>query len=116
MTTARRVFPATGVKDGTISATATLTNAGTRPGTEVVQLYLRDLACSVGARPVRELKGFQRVTLRPGETKDVSFTLAAQELGCWSADGKWVVEPGRFELVIAPNAASGQMAGFSLEP
>jgi beta-glucosidase len=82
----------------------------------VVQLYLRDPACSVGARPVRELKGFQRVTLKPGETKDVSFTLAAQDLGCWSVDGKWVVEAGRFELVIAPDAASGQMVGFSLDP
>jgi beta-glucosidase len=104
------------IKDGTITATATLTNAGARPGTEVVQLYLRDPACTVGARPVRELKGFQRVLLKPGETKDVSFTLAAQELGSWSVDGKWVVEPGRFELVIAPDAASGKMAGFSLEP
>lgn len=103
------------IKDGTITATATLTNAGMRSGTEVVQLYLHDLACSVGARPVRELKGFQRVTLKPGETKDVSFTLAAHDLGCWSADGKWVVEAGRFELVIAPDAASGQMVGFSLD-
>ena len=104
------------VLHGAITATATVTNAGSRAGTEVVQLYLRDLACSVGARPVRELKGFQRVTLAPGEAKEVSFVLAASELGCWSADGKWVVEPGRFELVIAPDAASGQMVGFSLEP
>jgi beta-glucosidase len=104
------------VLHGAITATATVTNAGSRAGTEVVQLYLRDLACSVGARPVRELKGFQRVPLKPGETKDVSFTLTAPELGCWSADGKWVVEPGRFELVIAPDAASGQLVGFSLEP
>ncbi len=104
------------VLNGAITATATVTNAGPRAGTEVVQLYLRDPACSVGARPVRELKGFQRVTLKPGETKDVSFTLAAQDLGCWSVDGKWVVEAGRFELVIAPDAASGQMVGFSLDP
>ncbi len=104
------------VLNGAIIATAAVTNAGPRAGTEVVQLYLRDPACSVGARPIRELKGFQRVMLKPGETKDVSFTLAAQDLGCWSVDGKWVVEPGRFELVIAPDAASGQMAGFSLDP
>jgi beta-glucosidase len=104
------------VLHGAITATATLTNADPRAGTEVVQLYLRDLACSAGARPVRELKGFQRVTLKPGETKDIAFTLAAQDLGCWSVDGKWVVEPGHFELVIAPDSASGQMVGFSLAP
>jgi beta-glucosidase len=104
------------VLHGAITATASLMNAGPRAGTEVVQLYLRDLACSAGARPVRELKGFQRVTLTPGETKDVAFTLAAQDLGCWSIDGKWVVETGRFELVIAPDSASGQMVGFSLAP
>jgi beta-glucosidase len=103
------------VRNGVITATTTVANAGTRTGTEVVQLYLRDLACSAGARPVRELKGFQRVTLKPGETKDVAFTLAVPDLGYWSADGKWVVEAGHFELVIAPDAASGQMVGFSLD-
>ena len=104
------------VKDGTITATAALKNAGARPGTEVVQLYLRALASSAGVRPLRELKGFQRVTLHPGETKDVSFTLTVHDLGCWSAEGKWVVEPGRFELAIAPDAASGRMASFTLAP
>jgi beta-glucosidase len=65
---------------------------------------------------VRELKGFQRVTLAPGESREVSFTLRADELGSWSPDGKWVVEPGRFEATIAPNAASGEMAAFALQP
>jgi beta-glucosidase len=104
------------VKNGVITATATVANAGKQAGTEVVQLYLRDLACSFGARPVRELKGFQRVNLQPGESREISFTLTAHDLGCWSADGNWVVEPGRFELVIAPDAASGAMVGFRLEP
>jgi beta-glucosidase len=104
------------VKDGVITATATITNVGKHSGTEVVQFYLHDLACSLGARPVRELKGFQRVSLKPGESQDIFFTLAAHDLGCWSADGKWVVEPGRFEVVIAPDAASGAMVGFMLEP
>jgi len=102
------------IKDGAITVTATLANAGARAGTEVAQLYLHALACSVGARPLRELKGFQRVTLQPGETKDVSFTLAAHDLGCWSAEGQWVVEPGRFEVVVAPDAASGTLVGFTL--
>jgi beta-glucosidase len=104
------------IKDDTITATALVTNVGARPGTEVVQLYLRDPACSVGVRPVRELKGLQRVTLQPGEAKDISFSLAVHDLGCWSADGRWVVEPGRFDLVIAPDSASGEMVGFTLEP
>jgi beta-glucosidase len=104
------------VKNGVITATATITNVGKQTATEVVQFYLHDLACSLGARPVRELKGFQRATLKPGESHDISFTLAVHDLGCWSADGKWVVEPGRFEVVIAPDAASGAMVGFTLEP
>jgi len=104
------------INDGTITATAMVTNVGARPGTEVVQLYLCDPACSVGVRPVRELKGFQRVTLQPGEAKEISFSLAAHDLGSWSADGRWVVEPGRFELVIAPDSAGGEMVGFTLEP
>jgi beta-glucosidase len=104
------------LRDGSITATATVTNVGARAGTEVVQLYLHDVACSFGARPMRELKGFERVTLKPGESREVSFAFTPSELGCWSSDGKWVVEPGRFEVVIAPNAAGGQMTGFTLEP
>jgi beta-glucosidase len=104
------------VKNGVITVATTIVNVGEQTGTEVAQLYLHDLACSLGARPVRELKGFQRVTLKPGESQEISFTLTTSDLGCWSADGKWVVEPGRFEVVIAPDAASGTMAGFTLEP
>jgi beta-glucosidase len=56
------------------------------------------------------------VTLQPGESREVSFALTPRDLGCWSADGKWVTEPGGFEAAIAPDAASGQMVGFTLEP
>jgi beta-glucosidase len=104
------------VKNGVITVATTVANVGKQTGTEVVQLYLHDLACSFGARPVRELKGFQRVTLKPGESQEISFTLTTHDLGCWSAEGKWVIEPGRFEAVIAPDAASGAMVGFTLEP
>ena len=103
------------VKNGAITATVTLTNAGSRAGTEVVQLYLRAWACSVGARPMRELKGFQRVTLKPGEKKDVSFGLAAHDLGCWSPEGKWVVEPGNYSVVACGDAMAGTMVPFKLE-
>ena len=111
--TATRVSSAS-VKDE-VTVSATVENTGKRAGTEVAQLYLHDVACSLGARPVRELKGFERVTLQPGEKKDVTFTLKRQDLGCYSAAGEWVTQPGKFEAVIAPNAGSGKMAGFTLE-
>jgi beta-glucosidase len=56
------------------------------------------------------------VALQPGESKQVTFRLTAHDLGCWTADGKWTVEPGRFGLVIAPDSASGTMTEFTLEP
>ena len=102
--------------DGAIEATVALRNAGAQAGTEVAQLYLRAHACSAGARPIRELKGFQRVTLAPGESKDVTFRLTPHDLGCWTVDGAWVVEPGRYGLVIAPDSASGEMVDFTLQP
>jgi beta-glucosidase len=104
------------VQDGAITATVTLANKGSRAGTEVAQLYLREFACSAGARPLRELKGFQRVTLQAGESKEVAFRLTTHDLGCLTADGKWEVEPGKFGLVIAPDSASGEMVDFTLAP
>jgi beta-glucosidase len=104
------------LKDGAIVATVALANTGAKAGTEVVQLYLREFACAAGARALRELKGFQRVTLQPGESKEVSFSLTAHDLGCWTAAGSWEVEPGKFGLVIAPDSASGKMVDFTLEP
>jgi len=68
-----------------------------------------------GARPLRELKGFQRVTLQPGESKEVSFSLTAHDLGAGRGRQR-DVEPGRFGLVIAPDSASGTMVEFTLEP
>jgi len=104
------------LQSGAITVTATIANVGARAGTEVAQLYLHAAACSFGARPIRELKGFQRVTLQPGETREVVFTLTARDLGCWTPGGQWQAEPGRYESVIAPDAASGRMTGFTLEP
>jgi beta-glucosidase len=104
------------LKDGPVTATVSLANAGARAGTEVVQLYLRAFACEAGARPLRELKGFQRVTLQAGESKEVSFSLTTHDLGCWTAAGTWTVEPGKYSLVIAPDSATGKMVEFALEP
>jgi beta-glucosidase len=106
---------ATTVRPGEpLTAKIKLSNTGTRPGEEVVQLYLRDVASSAGPRPVRELKGFAKVQLNPGESRDVSFTLSDRELGSYDAKGHWRVEPGHFQLWISPDATHGEPAEFEL--
>jgi beta-glucosidase len=89
-------------------------NTGSRAGTEVVQLYVRDLAASAGSRPVRELKGFQKLQLQPGESRDVSFAISGRELGYYDTTGCWLVEPGKFQAWLARDSASGQPADFEL--
>jgi beta-glucosidase len=100
---------------GTITASLQLTNTGVRAGTEVAQLYLRDVAASGGPRPVRELKGFQKILLQPGESRDVSFTISGNELGYYDVKGNWLVEPGKFQLWIAKDSASGEPVEFELK-
>jgi beta-glucosidase len=97
-----------------VTASVVLRNAGRRRGEETVQLYIRDLAATEGARPVRELKGFQRVALKPGEKRNVRFVITEQELGYYDADGQWLVEHGDFDVWIAPNAAAGKPARLTL--
>ena len=99
---------------GNLTARAQIKNTGGRAGTAVVELYIRDLACSVGARPVRELKGFQKIRLQPGESRDVEFQLSAHDLGCYDTKGNWLVEPGKYQLWIAKDSASGQPVEFEL--
>ena len=99
---------------GMLTAKMNLKNTGARAGTETVQLYLRDVAASAGPRPVRELKGFQKVQLQPGESRDLSFTISERELGYYNAAGHWLVEPGKFQLWLARDSASGQPADFEL--
>lgn len=100
---------------GTLTVSTKLKNTGTRAGTEVVQLYIRSLAFAAGVRPVRELKGFQKILLQPGETRDVIFTLTPQELGFYDSDGHWLVQPGEYQVWICPDSASGQPAEFELK-
>ncbi len=88
---------------GSITATATITNAGEVAGEDVVQLYLRDLVGSV-TRPVQELKGFQKIRLQPGESRTVSFTLRPEDLAFTRADMTHGWEPGEFRLWIAPSS------------
>src|SRR3546814_11380850 len=72
-------------------------------GEEVVQLYIRDKESSV-TQPVKELKGFRRVTLAPGEKQTISFTLTPRSLSLWNIDMKRVVEPGAFDIMVGPDS------------
>ena len=96
--------------DGALTVRATIANSGTRAAEEVVQLYIRDLAASV-TRPVRELKAFRRVALKPGERQVVSFTLRRDDLLFIGQDLVPTVEPGRFHLWIAPSAQAEGVSG-----
>lgn len=88
-----------------------LENTGRYEGTEVVQLYVQDKVASV-TRPVKELKRFTRVTLKPGEKKTVTFELPVSELAFWNIDMMKIVEPGDFALWVAPDSQSGEEIGF----
>jgi len=88
-------------------------NIGKRAGDEVVQLYIRDVAASV-TRPVRELKGFQRITLQPGEKRRVEFTLAPEHLGFYNRDMRFVVEPGEFKIFVGNSSVGGLEASFEV--
>lgn len=98
---------------GSLEISAEVTNTGKRAGSELVQLYLRDLVGSL-TRPIREMKGYQRVTLQPGETRRVTFTLREEQLAFTRADGTRGVEPGAFHVWLAPNSASGLRGEFRL--
>ena len=100
-------------RDDVIKVSFELKNTGHREGTEVAQLYVQDLVGSV-VRPVKELKGFQRVTLAPGETRTVTFDLPVAELAFWNIDMEHVVEPGDFKLWIAGDSASGEPVRFAV--
>ena len=89
--------------DGTINATVTVKNTGSRPGTEVVQFYIRDLFASV-ARPVKELKHFERVSLEPGQSADVTFAITPDALKFYNADLDFVAEPGDFVVMAGPDS------------
>lgn len=100
--------------DGSIQASTLLTNTGDRAGKEVVQLYIRDLVGSV-TRPVRELKGFQKVSLQPGESREVSFTLTRDLLEFYGYNLEKAAEPGDFQVFIAPDSQRGTPSAFTLK-
>lgn len=87
----------------TLTASVTVTNTGNRNGKEVVQLYIRDVVGSI-TRPVKELKGFQKIELRQGETKTVTFNITPNDLKFYNADLKYDWEPGEFQIMIGSNS------------
>ena len=90
---------------GQVTVSVDVRNTGQRAGEDVVQLYIRDQVSSV-TRPVKELKGFQRVSLKPGEQKTLTFTLGPQALGFWNEQMKRVVEPGAFDIMSGDNSVT----------
>ena len=99
--------------EDSITASVQLKNTGACTGTEVVQLYIQDVAAST-VRPVRELKGFTRITLTPGETQTVSFRISEAELSFHRADGSYGTEPGAFRVWIGGSSATENGTGFTL--
>jgi len=100
-------------KGNALNVTCTITNTGKREGKEVAQFYIRDVVGSL-ARPVRELKGFQKINLKAGETKTVNFTLNDDQLAFWNADMVKRSEPGEFQVWISTDSQSGKPASFIL--
>jgi beta-glucosidase len=96
-----------------ITASVTVTNTGNREGKEVVQLYIRDVVGS-STRPVKELKGFQKISLKPGESKNVSFTIRLNDLKFYNSDLKWAAEPGSFTVFIGTDSENLKEASFTL--
>jgi beta-glucosidase len=97
-----------------ITVTATVTNSGSVAGEEVAQMYINERGTSV-SRPIRELKGFQKIMLKPGESKQVSFTLGRDELAFWNIDMKDVVEPAKVKVWVAGNSVDGQPAELTIQ-
>jgi beta-glucosidase len=100
--------------DGSLHVSAEIENIGKREGTEVVQLYVHDRVAPT-SRPVRELKGFERVTLPAGAHKTVEFTVNANDLGSYDPDMHWVVPTGAYDVWVAPDSASGIQGSFEVQ-
>ena len=100
-------------QNGSIKASVTVTNTGSVAGKEVIQMYIRDLVGS-STRPVRELKGFEKILLQPGESRTVEFTVDVEMLKFYDADMQYVAEPGTFRVFIGPDSTTDNAAEFEL--
>lgn len=98
---------------GSMKVSVEVTNSGNFDGKEVVQLYVRDLVGSV-TRPVKELKGFQKIELKKGETKTVTFTLTETDLKFYNSNLDFVAEPGTFQVFVGTDSNAKLMKSFEL--
>lgn len=101
-------------QDGSVTASVTVRNTGNVDGKEVVQLYIRDLV-STSTRPVKELKGFEKIYLKAGESKVVSFTVSAEMLKYYNHDLEFVCEPGEFEIMVGPDSRNVKKVTLTVE-
>lgn len=99
---------------GTVQVSAEIENSGSREATEVVQLYVH-VRVAPTSRPVRELKGFERVTLRPGESKTVSFRVKENDLGSYDPQMRWIVPSGTYDVWVAPDSVHGVPGTFEVK-
>jgi beta-glucosidase len=106
-----RLEPAQIGAAGQTTASVDVTNTGSREGDEVAQLYIHQRVASV-TRPVMQLRGFERIGLKPGEKKTVHFKIGPRELQMLNRDMHWVVEPGEFDIMVGPSSA--QTSGVQL--
>jgi beta-glucosidase len=100
-------------RNGSTRVFADVTNTGKREGSEVVQMYIRDIVSSV-TRPVKELKGFEKVTLRPGETKKIAFNITPDSLAFYDIKMKYVVEPGEFTIMVGSSSRDEDLQKVTL--
>jgi beta-glucosidase len=100
-------------RHGSLKASVTVTNTGTREGDEVVQLYIHDPVASI-SQPVRRLRGFERVTLNAGQSRTVTFTLDKSDFGFYDNDGKFVVEPGQIDVYAGSSSAATMKQSFNV--
>jgi beta-glucosidase len=99
--------------NGTVTASVTVSNSGNYDADEVVQLYIHDVACSI-ARPVKELKGFQRIHLKKGESRRVDFTITPELLMFYNSDLQYVLEPGDFDIMVGPDSREQSLSKATL--
>jgi len=100
-------------RDGSVTASVQVTNTGKREGATVIQLYLQDVTASM-SRPVKMLRGFKRVTLKPGETQTVAFPIEIDALKFWNQKMKYDAEPGKFNVFIGVDSARVKQSEFEL--
>ncbi|MCF0205015.1 MAG: fibronectin type III-like domain-contianing protein, partial [Muribaculaceae bacterium] len=101
-------------EQGSITASVTVTNSGNYDADEIVQLYIHDPAARL-SRPVKELKGFKRISLKKGESKTVEFTITADLLKYYDNDLTFACDPGEFEVMVGPNSHDLKQQNFTLK-